>query len=292
MARSVLNTTLEFGVVSVPIAVMPARSSRDVELDNASPDGNAMNQVYVDAVLGTKCERADWRKGIFRSKPDKKDRSTWGDFTEIPADAIAEIEEGAQVETFEIKEFVPLAEVPFERARGCYFIAPQHGSGGAASKPLKLLYEALKQSKRAGVVKIVIRKRQHPAVIYAKNGGLFLNTLAWAEDFAAAKEAEEVLAAAEAEPKMVAMAIDLVEALGGDGTLLDSMTDDLRPEKERLLEEALAGKPVKAKAKAKPEKKSDDLAALLEESIKQSGAKKAKTKSTKSLPAAKQKVSA
>lgn len=278
MARSILNTTLEFGVVSVPIAVMPVTSKQEMALDRANAEGHALERIDIDAVNGAKLEKGEERKGIFKEKPSTRDRSTWADFREIPKDVLDDIAEATAVESFEIEGFMPLAEVPFERAQACYYIAAQHGSGGAALKPLRLLYEALKGTNRAGILKIAIRARQHAAVIYAKNGGLFMNTLAWAEDAVAAKEAEEVLAGADTpDPKMVALAATLIENMEVDGTLLDGMRDSLRPERERLIEDALKGKKPKKAAKAAPKKDDDSLEAMLAASIK-AGPKKPRKK--------------
>lgn len=289
MARSVRSATLTFGVVAIPVSLRKAAEANgEVKFDNASQSGNALNQRYVDAVTGEDCTARDgWRKGVFGSKPDKDDRATWGEFHEIPADALDAIAEATKIEDFEIEGFVDLDEVPFERAVGCYYIAPQRGSGKAAGKSLKLLAAALAETETAGVLKLVVRTRQYPAVVYEKNGALFVNTLVWGADFANAKEAHEVLAGAdEPDAKMQAMAVQLVEALKVDVAVLDEMSDDLRPLQQELLDEALAGKPVKAPSKKKEAAPVDGLAAALEASLAQS---KPKAKTT-SKPRAKSAV--
>ena len=84
-----------------------------------------------------------------------------GNFREIPKDAIDAAVEATQLDAFEIDSFVPLKDVPFERALKSYFLAPQKGKGSTASaKSMALLHKALVKTKRAGVLKIVPKSRQ------------------------------------------------------------------------------------------------------------------------------------
>lgn len=269
--RAIANTTLEFGVVSVPVALRKVSENGDLALDTASPDDNARVQRYVDSVTGADCtDNAICKKGVFMSKPDKDDRSTWHDFREIPKETLAEIKEETKIETIEILGFLPQSEVPFERALGCYYLAPQKGQTSAA-KPLKLLREALAETGKAGVLKLVLKDRQRPAVVYAKDGGLYVNTMVWAEDFKEAAQAAEVLeAVAQPEAKMVALAVDLVDGMSVDRAVLDGLSDDYRPKLLSLYEAALAGEEIAVTEKVEKEKvETDNLEALLQASIKQ-----------------------
>lgn len=290
MARSVRSATLMCGVVAIPVSLRKAAEANgEVRFEAASQSGNALKQMYVDAVTGEDCTARDgWRKGVFASKPDKDDRASWGDFHEVPVEAIKEIEEATKIEDFEIEGFIDLDEVPFERAVGCYYVAPQRGSGKAAGKSLRLLAKALAETETAGVLKLVVRTRQYPAVIYEKDGALFVNTMVWGEDFANAKEAHEVLATAdEPDAKMTAMAVQLVEAMRVDVETLDALRDDVRPLQQELLDAALAGKSVKAPTK-KEKAPADGLEAALEASLAQMkpAAKKTAKPASKPKPAA------
>lgn len=296
MARSVLNTTLEFGLVSVPIKVMPVESKQEVDLDNAialteitgakiSTVYHACSQLLIDAVtkLAIARDGATFVKGRFESKPDKDDRSTWSDFKAIDPDALAAIKAETKLDAFAIEGFIPMAEVPTERVKGCYFLAPEKGMG----KQLKLLHDALAATNRAGILKIALKERQHPAVVYAKNGGLFMNTLAWAEDFQTANEAGDAFAGAEVAPNMLAMAMTLIEQMELDADALDGLTDDLRPKKEALLEAALAGETIEVTPKEDPKESAGDLMAKLEASLAAAGPKAKAAKAKKKTAAKK-----
>lgn len=278
MARSILNTSLEFGLVSVGVSVMPVESKGDILLHTASAEGNALNQVYLDSITRLESPRDEWQKGMFTEIGDKDDRATWKGFRPIAPEALAAIKEETKLESFEIVGFIPAEDIPSERAKGCYFLAPQRGA--ASAKHLKLIHDALVASGRAGILKIVIKERQHPAVIYAKNGGLFMNTLAWAEDFARADEAGDAFADAAAKPEAVALAVTLIEQLSVGVEALDELSDDLRPKTAELMEAALAGKAIKATGKKAAEKPTDDLEALLTASVQAASKPKTKTKAS------------
>lgn len=279
---SVTNTTLQFGLVAVPVGLDKVAESKDVKFDRASKNGNAAKQQYVDSVTGELLEGADdFKHGVWEDPKNKVG------FREIAADVIAEIEVATKLDALEIETFIPVADVPFERAVGCYFVKPQKGT--PAAKSLRLLYEALRKTKRAGVFKLVLRSRQQPAVVYAKNGGLYVNTLVWGEDFAAGvKRAEEVLASAEVEGKAVELATNLIEQMAGTVEDLDKLTDDVRPLRESLIADALKGKKVAAKKAAAPAPAAaDGLAEALEASIlAQASGKKKKASSARAKVAA------
>lgn len=267
---AVVNTTLEVGMLSVPVGLNKVAESKDVKIDRASQNGNKIKRVERDELTSEVVESDDVQRGVFADDG----------FKPIPADALEEIELATKIDTFAIEEFVSLEDVPFERATSCYFIAPQKGVN---AKPLRILYEALKASGKAGVFKFVLRSRQHAAVLYAQNGGLYVNTLVWAEDWTRAKRAQESLDGIEVDPKMVALAVDLIDNMTEGREAIDALTDDLRPLKQQLVDDALAGRKVKA-----PEKKKvavadagDALEQALRASLAESGKKKAANKPAK-----------
>lgn len=271
---AVVNTTLEVGLLSVPIGLEKVADKKEPSFDRATKNGNPIARVERDAVTAEVVDD-EWPavKGVWEDPKGKTG------FREIAAELIEEINEATKIEAFQVDHFIPLEDVPFERAVGCYFVKAQRG---ANPKPLKILAEALKASGRAGVFKLTLRSRQQPAVVYAKNGGLFVNTLVFAEDFTRGLSAGDQLAEVDADPKMVAVAVDLIENLGAGREALDALADDVRPLRDGLIADALAGKkiakPEKAAAK-KPAAGDDPLMAALQASVKESG--KARTSAPK-----------
>lgn len=269
-------TTLELGAeggFQIPVSLKKIKQTQDVALESASPNGYPMKQQNVDIHTGDVIGREDIRKGIFRAKPKKTDKATWGDFVEISAEDMAVIEDATQIDNLVIDHFIPLKDVPFERVQDAYFLAPAEGMG---AKPLVLLAKVLRKTKKAGVFKLVKTSRQYLAVVYEKDGGLIVNTLAYAGDFAAVREAAEALERQDAKvkPAEVEMGVQLIEALAADADVLDSFEDDLIPLKADLVERALKGETLsKRKRKAQTPIMDDGLEARLRESISQASSK-------------------
>jgi DNA end-binding protein Ku len=264
MARTVLNTTLDFGVISIPVALRKVGTKADVKLDRASLDGNKIGRQEIDTETGEILDRDSIQYGVWDGD----------EFRAIPQDAIDAIEAETKIEEFNIDYFIPLKDVPFERATAAYYLAPQ--TGVKIVKPLKLLAEALAKTKRAAALKLCLNKRQYPAVIYERNGGLYVNLLSYASDFREADEASEVLAGVKTAKAELDLAIQLVEAQATDADVLDMFEDDLVVAKQKLVEDALAGRKVTKKpAPKKPAAAADDmLAKQLEASIAQAQAKR------------------
>lgn len=265
---AITNTTLEVGALIVPVGLKKLSESSDVRLDRASAAGNKIGRKEIDVVTGEVVDSDSAQYGKF----DNPKEGTG--FRAISKDDLAAIEAATKIDTFNIEHFVPLSAVPFERATAAYYLVPQTGVSG---KPLALLCKAMTKAKRAGVFKLCLRSRQYLAVLYAKNGALYINTLSFASDFRRASEAREVIEAADQpNPKMVEAAVALLDALSAEPEVIDSFEDDLVPLKQDLVAQALAGKKLTKKAAAKVEAATepDALEAALTASVEQARKRK------------------
>jgi len=264
MASTVSSTLLSFGMVSAPVSIKKIEDKKDeVKFDRASPSGNPVQQVYVDKVTGEIVgPLGETVQGWF------DDPKNGIGFHEAPADAVTAIRDAGKIDGIEIDGFIPLGEVPFERAEGAYFVAPNaKGGGAAAAKPLGLLRDALKQTGCAGIGKLTLRTLQRAFVVYEQDGGLILNTLAFAEDFAHIDEASECLDGVESDPKSVELATTLVTKMVVEASHLDSYRDTTREQKSDLYMKVMAGETVAAPVAAAPQEQGGDLEALLLASI-------------------------
>jgi DNA end-binding protein Ku len=268
MARAVSNSTLQVGLLSIPVALCKIKPTEEVLIGSASLAGNPVKMPKVDGVTGEALDTADIQKGVWDGD----------DFKPISAEALEELAAVTAIEVFEITEFIPLSTVPWERVQDSYFLAPQKAKGAgqaAGAKAMALLHRGMQKTKTAGVLKIMLRTRQHLAVVFPKGDGLYVTTLVWSEDWTQADDAN-VLEGIAVEAKMVEMAVGLITALTVTDAqaALDSKTDDVRAERAKLVEAALAGKVVKAKGAKKAAPVADGLEALLAQSLAQVGAER------------------
>ena len=174
----------------------------------------------------------------------------------------------------DIKEFVDLADIDPRFYDEPYYLAPEKGG----AKAYVLLHEALAETGKAGVAKVVLRPpREKLALVKPMNGILMLETMHFADELRHTSEIE--VPKAEVGRKELDMAISLVKTMEGKWDA-EKYHDEYRTALMDLIEEKVkaGGKPVTGgKAKAPSATRIVDLASVLEESLKEaqgSGVKK------------------
>lgn len=246
MATTVKNTTLDFGLVSLEIALKQTSKKKEVKLDRASPAGNPLKRQEVDQETEEVVEPDDVQRGFFDDE---------GDFCAISEEDLQQVKEvsyEARGGGLEIEEFVRLKDVPLDRITNTYFIVPQ---SGRSAKGLKYLVKALQKTKKAGVVRFVLKRssREYLGIVHAENGRLLLSTLVFADDCAAAQEEATTLIeqGGKLERKALGLTCDLINSMTGEGEVLNTATDEQEFEKERLIESARRGQAIKGRPKTK-----------------------------------------
>jgi DNA end-binding protein Ku len=244
VASTVSTTHLSFGLVSAPVKLKKVADKRGVAFKMCSPDGKPVVQRYIVEETGEMFAPAECEKAVENGN---------GELTLIGKETVKAIDEAAnaEVDGIQIEKFIPLAEVPFERAEAAYFIAADKKAGLAERKPLALLRDGLKAHGVAGIGKLVLRSKQRAFVVYEKDGGLLLNTLVFADDFAQVAEAGESLEAVpETDAKTLTLFGALIADLEGDVLDLNGYADDSFEPKSELVAKALAGEKIEVPEKA------------------------------------------
>jgi DNA end-binding protein Ku len=257
MPRELWKGAIHFGLVHIPVSLYPAEQSEELSF--------------------TMLDRRDLQPVGYK----RYNKST-GD--EVPFDQIVkgyEYDDGrfvtlekedfkrANVEasqTVDIVGFVDAKEIPPYYLESPYYLAPgKHGEKGYA-----LLREVLERTGKVAVANVVIRTRQHPAIVYPRDNLLVLNTLRYPNEL---RDAEDIKAPADlkdakVKPNELTMAERLIDDMAmkwNPKEFQDTYRDDLL----KMIEEKAAGK-VKAEPKAKRaprEAEIIDFASLLEKSL-------------------------
>lgn len=287
MARTVKDTTLDFGLVSAPVklkSVVP--SSKGDSLKLASPSGEAVKQVYIVEETGEVVgPRNECRRGVFDENG----------FHEVSDEALKQIDEEVGMESISIDGFMPLADVPWERAKNIYFLAPG-GKGDAAKKPLALLRDGLASFERAAYGRVTINAVTYPFVISSRTVnedgdlGLVLNTMNYAAAVEELADAGKALAGAETDANTLALAGTLMDQIAAkaseDGVTLDSYHDDRTEKRVELIALAVAGKAIPVSEKPVKQAAGGDLADILAASIAAAAGPPKKKSSSKTKVAA------
>jgi DNA end-binding protein Ku len=173
--RPFWSGTITFGLVSVPVDLLPANRPGRVSLRMLAPDGTPLRREY-------------WSPN--EEEPVENEQTVHayeledGRFVEVTDE---ELEELAPEKTREIdlRLFVDRDELDpvfFERA---YFLAPSKG----ATKPYRLLVAAMESAGKAGIATFVMREREYLVAIIAENGLLRAETMRFADEIRSAEDA-------------------------------------------------------------------------------------------------------
>jgi DNA end-binding protein Ku len=164
--RSLWKGAITFGLVHIPIGLYSATDESDVNFDWL--DRRTMDPVgykRINKRTGREIDKEDVVKGVEYGK---------GNYVVLSPDEIAEAYPRT-TQTIEIEAFVDVDEVPFVYLEKPYFTAPVN----KGEKVYKLLREALKETGKAGLARVVIHSKQHLAVVLPCGPALVLNLLRW-----------------------------------------------------------------------------------------------------------------
>ncbi|GGJ86138.1 non-homologous end joining protein Ku [Pseudomonas matsuisoli] len=169
MARTIWKGAVSFGLVHIPVALVPATAQKGVDFDWL--DKRSMDPVgykRINKVTGEDIEREDIVKGVEYEK---------GRYVVISEDEIRKAHPKA-TQTIDIIAFVDAADIPFLYIEKPYFLKPDL----RGEKVYALLRETLNKTGKAGLANVVLHTKQHLAVVMVLGDALVLNTLRWGNE--------------------------------------------------------------------------------------------------------------
>lgn len=164
--RSLWKGAITFGLVHIPIGLYSATEETDVDFDWL--DRRTMDPVgykRINKRTGREIDKEDVVKGVEHGK---------GNYVVLTPEEIAEAYPRT-TQTIEIESFIDVDEVPFVYLEKPYYTAPIN----KGEKVYALLREALKETGKAGLARVVIHSKQHLAVVLPCGPALVLNLLRW-----------------------------------------------------------------------------------------------------------------
>jgi DNA end-binding protein Ku len=263
--RAMWKGSVAFGLVNVPIKLYAATEDHDVRFHQVhAADGGRIKMQRTCSIDGEKVEYKDLAKA-YETDTGQVVVMEESDFDGLPVPGVREIE---------VLEFVPSEQVDpvlFDRS---YYLEPE----SKAVKPYVLLREALLQTERTAIVRVVLRSKSQLAALRVREGVLVLQTMLWPDEVRAA-EFDVLETDVDVKPQELAMAASLVDNLSMDFEP-DKYHDDYREALLAVIESKLAGG--QGIAPAVPSEAGDegdgivvDLMAALRESVERSKAERA-----------------
>lgn len=265
--RALWKGAISFGLVTIPVSLFPATRREELKfrLLRAS-DHSPVNYKRVAEVDG---KEVPWDQIVKGYEYEK------GKFVLLKEEDFARVDVEA-TQTVDIMNFVSLDDVDPLLFYKPYYL--EAGKGG--DKAYVLLRDALNETGKIAIAKVVIRTRQHLAAVKPQEKGLMLELMHFPKELVPVEEfnkpAEKAVGKAEMQ-----MAKQLIGSMTSDWDP-DQYNDEYRDALEKLIEEKLEN-PDKAPAPAKKPKATNviDLVSVLQESLQQSKGKSAAEKKKK-----------
>jgi DNA end-binding protein Ku len=267
--RAIWKGAISFGLVNIPIALYPA--TRREELKFRLLRGRDLSPVNYKRVAEADGKEVPWEDIVKGYEYEK------GKFVVLKEEDFARVDVEA-TQTVDITDFVQLEEVNPVFFQKPYYMEPEKGG----DKAYVLLREALRETGKIAIAKVVIKTRQHLAAVKPQEKGLMLELMHFADELLDVDEFK-VPAARSVGKKELDMAKALVA----------SMSSKWEPEKYRdeysdALEKLIEAKIEKGdeETKTKPVRRPKatnviDLVSVLQKSLHQTGSPKKGAKAAK-----------
>jgi DNA end-binding protein Ku len=260
--RAIWKGSISFGLVNIPIALYPA--TRREELKFRLLRKSDLSPVNYKRVAEKDGREVPWDEIVKGYEYEK------GKYVVLKDEDFERVDLEA-TQTVDIQDFVDQEEIDPMFFYKPYYLEPQKGG----DKAYVLLRDALEESKKVGVAKVVIKTRQYLAGVKPEDGALVLELMHFAEELADPSKLHV--------PKKVDVG---KREMNMAKSLIDSMSSKWKPEKYRddyrealmeVIEEKVeaGGKEIEEKPKKPPKPtKVIDLVSVLQKSLEQTGGAK------------------
>ena len=276
MPRAIWSGAISFGLVNIPVKLYSAVSKKTVRFHQIDAEsGGRVRQKRV----GPDGEEIPYEQIVkgYEIGPDR--------YVTISPEELEALEP-QKTRTIDIEDFVDLEQIDPIYYDHPYYLAPDTG----AAKAYRLLVDAMEDSGKVAVARVVLRSKEHLVAIRPRDGALAMETMLFADEVIPAESLEELAAGdgdVQTSDRELAMANQLIESLASDFEP-GKYRDEYRERVLDLIERKAQGETIVIEEPEAEPEKVPDLMAALEASI--ASAKKPAKKAKK--PAAKKKAAA
>ena len=232
MARAIWTGAISFGLVTVPVKLYSALDRKSVRFHQLSgKSGVRVAQKRVDPQSGDEVPYADIVKG-YEIAPDR--------YVVIEPDELDALEP-KKTKTIEIEDFVELSQIDPVFYDHPYYLAP--GPGGA--KPYRLLLEAMRETGRVAIARVVIRSKEQLVALRPMGDALGVATMLFADEVLPPERVDEIAEAAQVKTtrRELDVAKQLIDSLAG-AFEPDKYSDTYRQQVLALIERKAEGKQI------------------------------------------------
>ena len=265
MARAIWKGSISFGLVNIPIALYPA--TRREELKFRLLRKSDLSPVNYKRVAEKDGKEVPWDQIVKGYEYEK------GKYVVLKDEDFERVDLEA-TQTVDIQDFVHVDEIDPMFFYKPYYLEPQKGG----EKAYALLRDALEDSNKVGIAKVVIKTRQYLAGVKPEDGALVLELMHFADELADTEKLH-VPKKMEVGKREMNMAKSLIDSMSSKWEP-EKYRDDYREALMEVIEEKVeaGGKEIEEKPRKAPKPtKVIDLVSVLQKSLEQTGAKKKTT---------------
>jgi DNA end-binding protein Ku len=262
MARPIWTGSITFGLVNVPVKLFSATSAKEVSFHMLhDKDGGRIRQKRVCSVDDEEVPYEHIVKGYEVSR---------GQYVEVNPEELKKFIPEA-TKTIDIQEFVELVEIDPIFYDHTYYLVPDKGAG----KAYALLLQAMRDSGKVGIAKVVLRTKEYLCAVRPLEDALAMSTMLFADEVVSPKELEGLPGESHhPKGKELEMAKTLVESLAAKFEP-EKYKDEYRDQVLELIHKKAEGQEIVAPEERAEQPKVLDLMAALEASLKHSKKKSA-----------------
>lgn len=260
--RALWTGSLGFGLLQIPVSLHTATSADEIRFHQL--DDRTLDPVGYKRVNKATGEEVEWEHIVRGYEVEK------GEYVVVTDEDLAAADVEA-TQTIDIVDFVDADAIDRVFDDKPYYLAP----GKRADRAYALFREALLRTKRVAIAKVVIRTRQHLAMVYPRGRALVLEILRWRHEVRSPKGLElpdEDISALKVTDRELDMARELIDRMTTDWDP-SRYTDEYRDRVLAVIEEkARTGEVTEVHTKTEREvpSRAADLADLLKRSLERS----------------------
>jgi DNA end-binding protein Ku len=254
MPRSIWTGAISFGLVNVPVKLYSAVQRKNVRFNQLDSEGNVRIQMKrTNPQTGEEVPYERLVKG-FEVGPDR--------YVIVEPEELEALEP-RRTKTIDILDFVELADIDPIFYDHPYYLAP--GAGGA--KPYKLLLDAMRETGKVGIAKVVIRQKEALVALRPHGDLLQMDTLIYFDEIVPQDRIDDLPDdAVEVTDRELSIAKQLVESLA---TTWDpgQYKDEYREKVLAMIEQKAAGEEIAVQPEREEAAPVPDLMSALKASL-------------------------
>jgi len=263
--RAIWKGSISFGLVNIPIALYPA--TRREELSFRLLRKGDLSPVNYKRVAEKDGKEVPWEQIVKGYEYEK------GKYVVLRDEDFQRVDLEA-TQAVDIQDFVDQDEIDPMFFYKPYYLEPQKGG----DKAYALLRDALQDSKKVGIAKVVIKTRQYLAGVKPEDGALVLELMHFADELADTGKLH-VPEKVEVGKREMNMAKSLIDSMSSKWNP-EKYRDDYREALMEVIEEKVKVGGKEIEEKPKPKKKPTkviDLVQVLQQSLRETQGNKRKS---------------